>query len=89
MEFDLVLYEYEFTHKKPVIAFEVNGGEHLGVFSREQADRKKMDICKKYGIKLIFISNNFVKSYENIVDIIFAVKNGTRTIQQSMFDDLD
>ena len=86
-EFDLVLYEKSFFGKKPVIAFEVNGGEHFGVLSREISDKKKMEICKRNGIKLIFIPNTFVKSYEYIADIIFSSKNKSTTIQHSLFNE--
>ena len=86
MEFDLVLYEKNFFGKKPVIAFEVNGGEHLGSLSREKADKAKMDICERNGIKLIFIPNTFVKAYEYIADIIMASKDKYSSIQQSLFD---
>ena len=72
--------------KKPVIAFEINGGEHFGVTSREISDRTKMAICALNGIKLIMIPNSFVKSYEYIVDIIMASRNVDTSIQQSMFD---
>ncbi len=87
MEFDLVLYEKNMFGKKPVIAFEVNGGEHFGVLSREKSDRKKMDICSRHGIKLIFIPNTFVKAYEYIADIILSSKNRNTTIQQSLFEE--
>ena len=88
MEFDLVLYEKNFFGvKTPVIAFEVNGGEHLGVASRESSDKRKMEVCKKNGIRLIFIPNSFVKSYEYIADIIFSAKNKTTSIQQSLFNE--
>lgn len=87
MEFDLVLYEKNFFGKKPVIAFEVNGGEHFGSLAREKSDRKKMALCEKNNIKLIFIPNSFVKAYEYIADIIMSAKNKSSTIQQSLFDD--
>ena len=87
MEFDLVLYEKNFYGgKKPVIVFEVNGGEHFGMVAREISDRKKMDICKSNGIKLIIINNSFVKAYEHIADIIMSSKNKSTSIQQSLFD---
>ena len=86
MEFDLVLYEKTFFGKKPVIAFEVNGGEHFGVIAREMSDKKKMDIFQRNGIKLIFIPNSFVKAYEYIADIILSSKNKTTAIQLSLFD---
>lgn len=85
-EFDLVLYETKFFAKKPSIVFEINGGEHFGVFNRERSDKVKMDICKKKGIKIIFIPNAFVKNYEYIVDIIVSSKNADAPIQQSIFD---
>ena len=88
-EFDLVLYEKTFWGKKPVIVFEVNGGEHFGVLAREKSDRMKMKICKQNNIKIIFIPNSFVKAYEYIADIILSAKNKSTTIQQSMFDDFD
>ena len=87
MDFDLVLYEKFYDRKIPVIVFEVNGGEHLGVLSREQSDRKKIELCNKNKIKIIFIPNSFVKAYEYIADIILSAKNKSLTIQQSLFDD--
>ena len=87
MEFDLVLYEKNFYGgKRPIIAFEVNGGEHFGVTAREMSDRRKMDICKKNKITLIIIPNTFVKAYEYIADIIMSSKNKETSIQQSLFD---
>ena len=86
MEFDLVLYEKSFLGKKPVIAFEVNGGEHFGVIGREIADKKKMEICKQNNLKLVMIPNTFVKAYEYIADIIISLKNKAPTLQQSLFD---
>ena len=87
-EFDLVLYETKFFTKKPCIAFEINGGEHFGVVERERSDKAKMEICKKAGIKVVFIPNSFVKNYEYIVDIILSSKNADVPIQQSFFDQI-
>lgn len=85
-EFDLVLYEMSFFRKKPCIVFEINGGEHFGSLNREESDRIKMEICRKMGIKIIFIPNSFVKNYEYIVDIIISAKNAEIPIQQTLFD---
>ena len=85
-EFDLVLYETKFFTKKPSIVFEINGGEHFGILDRERSDRAKVEICKKKGIKIIFIPNSFVKNYEYIVDIIISSKNADTPIQQTLFD---
>lgn len=87
MEFDLVLYEKTFFGKKPVIAFEINGGEHLGMVAREMSDNKKMLLCNTVGIKLIMIPNSFVKAYEYVADIILSSKNKNTSIQQSLFDE--
>jgi len=86
LEFDLVLFEKIFFGRKPVIAFEVNGGEHFGSLPRELSDRRKMDICERNGIKLIIIPNSFVKAYEYIADIILSAKNKETSIQQSLFN---
>lgn len=85
-EFDMVLYETSIFGKKPRIVFEINGGEHFGVLSRERSDKSKMAICKEKGIKIIFIPNSFVKNYEYIVDIIASSKNADIPIQQTIFD---
>lgn len=87
MEFDLVLFEKTIFGKKPVIAFEVNGGEHLGMVEKEMSDKKKITLCKNAGIKLIMIPNSFVKAYEYVADIILSSKNKNTSIQQSLFDD--
>lgn len=73
-EFDLVLYEKTFWEKKPVIVFEVNGGEYFGALARKKSDRMKMEICKQNNIKIIFILNSFVKAYRYIADIILSDK---------------
>ena len=85
-EFDLVLYKKTIFSKKPVIIFEVNGGEHLGSVRREHSDRYKMKICSDRGIKLIIIQNSFVKAYEYIADIIMSSQNRSKSIQQTLFD---
>ena len=86
MEFDLVLYEKTLFGKRPVIAFEVNGGEHFGQIAREAADRKKMELCNQNDIMLVMIPNTFVKAYEYIADIIMSLKNKSPFLQQSIFD---
>lgn len=86
-EFDMVLYKKVFINRVPVVAFEVNGGEHLGNYDRERSDRIKAAICKKKGIKLVFIPNTFVKSYEYIADIILSCKTPNKPIQMTLFDE--
>lgn len=87
MEFDLVLYNKLYGRKMPVIAFEINGGEHFGVVARERADKIKKDLCEKNHIELVVIPNYFVKAYEDIAKVILISKNRFEGIQMSMFDE--
>lgn len=86
-EFDCVLYENKFLKLNPVIAIEINGGEHFGNDKRESYDKKKMEVCKAKGIKLLIIPNTFVKSYEEIKQIIFQISKNNKDYKQlSLFD---
>lgn len=59
-----------------IVAFEIDGGEHIGSSRTIQLDRIKEEICKKYGIKLIRIPNSAVKDYESIISLFeFVVKD--------------
>ena len=84
-EFDCVLYKKSFYGKIPKIVIEINGGEHFGDKKREMADKRKAEICQKKGIELIMIPNTFVKSYEQLREIIIKSKNRNDT-QLSLFD---
>ena len=87
MEFDLVLYKsIPFFRKRTVaIVIEINGGEHFGDQRRERCDQKKRLICKQNGWKFISIPNTFVKSYEEIREIILSTK-GKQFEQMALFD---
>lgn len=87
MEFDLVLYKSNpFFRKRTVaIVIEINGGEHFGDQRRERCDQKKRLICKQNGWKFISIPNTFVKSYEEIREIILSTK-GKQFEQMALFD---
>lgn len=82
-EFDLVLYSKSFFGElKPRVVIELNGGEHY--ISKNKSlnnDKKKMEICKKYGITYIAIPNAYSKSYETISNLIFAL-NGESDIEE-------
>ncbi len=84
MEFDLVLYSKAFLTKKVAIVIEINGGEHFGNLERERSDEKKREICKEKGWRFISIPNSFVKSYEEIREIILTSKGGEYE-QMSLF----
>lgn len=84
-EFDTVIYEKKLFGLKPIIAIELNGGEHFGDAVREYNDKKKKLICDKKGIKLIVIPNSFIKSYEYMKELIIGSKN-KKAVQMSLFD---
>lgn len=87
-EFDCVLYEKRLFRKNPKIVIEINGGEHFGDKKREESDRKKASICKSKGIVFLMIPNTFVKSYEQLREIIINSKNIADT-QMSLFEELE
>lgn len=59
-----------------LVAFEIDGGEHVGNKKIAARDRQKEQICKSYGIKLIRIANSQVKDYESIVALFEMVIKG-------------
>ena len=71
-EFDVVIYMINDTILVPKIAIELQGGEHFGNYDREKCDARKSEICKEKGITLLEIPNSFVKSYENIKELILT-----------------
>ena len=89
-EFDCVLYEKRWNARNPVpkIVIEINGGEHFGNKAREAADRRKAAICKEKEIDFLMIPNTFVKSYEQLREIILNSKNAADT-QLSLLDALE
>ncbi|ORX80691.1 putative DNA helicase [Anaeromyces robustus] len=78
LEFDLVLFsvkdENENLIEKPLVAFEICGGEHLGNLASERSDRKKMAICNRNDIVFHMIPNNMVKHYEYIMEVILSLR---------------
>lgn len=87
-EFDCVLYSKTrlFNRLVPEVAIEINGGEHFGDKLREQADKRKLEICKKKNIHFIMIPNSMVKEYEHLRTILLASKKINDT-QTSIFTD--
>ena len=84
LEFDIVLYKIVDTSLYPVIAIELQGGEHFGNFARERCDKYKSEICQKQKIKLLEIPNSFAKSYENIKQLIL-LSTGENLEQLELF----
>jgi len=71
---------------RPIIVFEIDGGEHIGQSATAKRDREKETICKKYGIKLIRISNNKVKDYELIISMFEVLCGDAEELRISLFD---
>lgn len=72
MEFDLLVIQKKglLRPEKPLVAFEVNGGEHFGDSLREKYDRRKRELCQSHKIALITISNSEVKDYECMRELL-------------------
>lgn len=88
-EFDCVLYEKKWLRNPtPKIVIEVNGGEHFGNKAREAADKRKADICRQKNIAFLMIPNTFVKSYEQLREIILSSKDVVDT-QLSLLDEME
>lgn len=89
-EFDLIVQVkdgYIFNRYRTIIAFEIDGGEHVGSKITVKYDREKEEISRKYGIKIIRISNNDIKDYETIITLFENVANISNSNNQiSLFD---
>ena len=77
---------------RTIVAFEIDGGEHIGSRLTSKLDRQKEEICKKYGIKLIRIANSAVKDYESIISLFEFVVKDLKDIdeaysQMNLFDE--
>ncbi len=75
--FDFVLYRRKNVFSPtyiPLIAIEVDGGEHLFDKKRQYYDALKVKKCREMGIKLLRIGNRARKHYEEIKRLIFAAQ---------------
>ena len=94
-EFDVVVEatkDFFNRRYKPVVVFEIDGGEHIGSRRTAMLDRQKEEICSRYDIKLIRIPNSAVKDYESIISLFeFVVKDLANIeeayTQMSLFDE--
>lgn len=77
MEFDSVIYKKAglFHSEKPIMAFEVNGGEHSRDAKVMYYDRIKQKLCAKKGMVLHIIDNKTVKDYEFMRELISKMNN--------------
>lgn len=83
-EFDIVLFDSKWPYE-PRIVIELNGGEHFKNYQREQSDKRKMEVCKRRGLKLLIIDNSFIKSYEYISKLIEGTSSN-KAMQTSLLD---
>ena len=71
--------------------FEIDGGENIGSNLTAQRDRIKEQVCSRYVIKMIRISNNDVKDYQLIISLFESIIKGIPDLddvseQLSLFD---
>lgn len=94
-EFDVIVQvSGGFMNRKyqTIVAFEIDGGEHIGSKKTAILDREKEETCKKYGVKLIRIPNSAVKDYESIISLFEFVVKDLKDIDEaftqiSLFDE--
>ena len=82
-EFDGVLYEGRIAK----VVFELNGREHYERKSTIKSDKTKMELLKAKGLKHIFITNQYVKHYEFISELMNKFKGDI--YQKTLFDGYD
>lgn len=95
-EFDFVVettYGLFNRYYKPIVVFEIDGGEHIGSATTAKLDREKEQICKNHMIKVIRIGNNQVKDYELIIRLFESIIKDipdidSEMIQMSLFSDI-
>ena len=93
-EFDVIIQVSEGMVKRryrTIVAFEIDGGEHIGSKQSAKNDRLKENICANYGVKLIRIANNQVKDYQLIIALFECVVKAipdieTGYVQGSLFE---
>ena len=85
-EFDVIVQVTGRIFKKKyhtIVAFEIDGGEHVINKKTIAFDRQKEETCKFYGIKLIRIPNSAVKDYESIISLFEYVVKDLRDLDEA------
>lgn len=67
--FDFVIFD---IYKRPMMIIEICGNEHFSDPVVIANDKKKVEICNKYNIKLIFVRNEDVRRYNEIKHIMIT-----------------
>ncbi len=82
-EFDSVIYAKTlFSPKKPIFAFEFDGGEHYRDVNRIKGDKKKAEDCQAKGLRLIRVPNSYCKDYEYLKALIEDYSKDTSAGEQ-------
>lgn len=86
-EFDAVVYsKTAFSSPKPVFAFEFDGGEHYADARRMALDKRKEELCKRAGLRIVRVDNSYSKDYEFLKSLIQAYsKEDVSSEQLSLF----
>ena len=59
----------------PIFAIELDGKEHYNDELVKKRDRKKNEICKKYGFDLIRVDNSYARRYNYMKEILIDYFN--------------
>lgn len=74
--FDFVVYQKDFNNQEmPIFAIELDGKEHYNDELVKKRDRKKNEICKKYGFDLIRVDNSYARRYNYMKEILIDYFN--------------
>lgn len=85
-EFDSVIYKKQLFKKDlPLYAFEFDGGEHYRDINRIKADKRKMEVCQKHGVRLLKLPNYLSKDYEFLKKLIEGYEKADDAEQLSLF----
>ncbi|MGI6608853.1 MAG: AAA domain-containing protein [Erysipelotrichaceae bacterium] len=69
--FDFVVYQKDFENREmPIFAIELDGKEHYNDEYVKERDRKKNEICKRYGFDLIRVDNSYARRYNYMKEIL-------------------
>lgn len=68
--FDFVVYAKQGTEELPVLAIELDGKEHTEDEVVMERDRKKNELCRRQGLTLIRVPNNYARRYHHIKSVL-------------------
>ncbi len=71
-KFDFVVYEQNKEQRRPVLAIELDGKEHLEEDAVAVKDKKKREICQAHQVELIRVENSYARRYQHIKGVLEA-----------------